>query len=98
MRLLAFVGLAGCANCFIHGRPELRKRLSLRLGSLRRKAASTATRTLEESAHSTPRRLCDDVEKPLIDSKNYRVVELSNGLRCCLISDPNTEVKWLSLA
>lgn len=100
MRPLVIVGLIGCANCFIHGTPEPRKKLSLRVDALRRKAASFAVteRTPAAPVLGAPVRLCEDVDKPLIDTKSYRVIELSNGLRCCLISDPKAEVRELSRA
>jgi hypothetical protein len=98
MRHLTIIGLIGCANCFIHGTPEPRKKLSLRVDALRLKAASIAVpeRSAAAPVFGAPIRLCEDVDKPLIDTKSYRVIELSNGLRCCLISDPKAEVGVLT--
>ena len=36
-------------------------------------------------------RLADELEKPLLDNRSYRVVKLSNDLEALLIHDPDTD-------
>lgn len=48
----------------------------------------------ETVLHSRPegtRRLADKLEKPLLDNRSYRVIELPNKLEALLIHDPDTD-------
>ena len=54
----------------------------------RAKTSSTGARVLSEDA----------IEKPLNDKRLYRLVELGNGMRCLLISDPQIAAEMESKA
>ena len=42
--------------------------------------------------HSRPvKRVCDDLEKPLLDDRSYRVIKLGNDLEALLIHDPKED-------
>lgn len=50
----------------------------------------------EQPLHSRPNatgieRLADQLEKPLLDNRSYRVIKLSNELEALLIHDPDTD-------
>ncbi|KAK3110135.1 metalloprotease, partial [Teratosphaeriaceae sp. CCFEE 6253] len=45
-------------------------------------------------SHASPggiHRLADELEKPLLDNRSYRVVKLANELEALLIHDPDTD-------
>lgn len=42
-------------------------------------------------------RVCDAVTKPALDDRRYRGLELSNGLKAMLISDPTTDKSSASM-
>jgi secreted Zn-dependent insulinase-like peptidase len=74
--------------------------LGLRLGTafarpLRpRRRLDRSSRRFAPAPQLATRLLCDDaaIERPLLDrTKLYRIVELANGLRVMLVSDPTTE-------
>ena len=37
------------------------------------------------------RRITEDLEKPLLDDRSYRVIELPNQLQALLVHDPETD-------
>lgn len=47
--------------------------------------------TLLRSRPEGTRRLADKLEKPLLDNRSYRVIELPNKLEALLIHDPDTD-------
>ena len=48
-------------------------------------------------AGSVVSRVCDAVTKPALDDRRYRGLELSNGLKAMLISDPTTDKSSASM-
>ena len=47
--------------------------------------------TVLRSRPEGTRRLADNLEKPLLDNRSYRVIELPNKLEALLIHDPDTD-------
>lgn len=81
-------------SSFVSSRSQNRIKGTLRIG---RATLSTMPHTTDETAAPAVKLVTESLDKPSLDNRSYRIIELGNGLEALLVHDSETDKASASL-